>query len=109
MGYTLLRRLVIIVSLLAFVGTGLASPMAAAHSDMQMASQAMSDGPMPCCPDKAPSCATDMGCVFLVGLPLPPSLASTALSWSSLAYSVFDHHGEGLSLQPALGPPILLI
>jgi len=81
--------------------------MAAAHSDMHMAMQSMSDGSMPCCPEKAPACITDIGCVFLVGLPLLPSLASTRLSWSTLTYAVSHDVREGLSLQPALGPPIL--
>ena len=107
-GYALFRRLVVMFSLLAFVGAGLASPMAAAQSDTQMSMQNMSNGSMPCCPEKAPSCITDVGCAFLVGLPLPPALTSTTLSWSTLAYAVTHQGGEGLSLQPALGPPILL-
>jgi hypothetical protein len=107
MDSALLRRLVVILSVLAFVGMGLASPMAAAHSDMHMTMQGMSHGAMPCCPEKAPSCITDIGCALLIGLPLLPSLTSTTLSWSSLTYTVSHDAGEGLSLQPALGPPRL--
>ena len=104
----LIRRLVVALSLLAIVGTGIASPMAAAQPDMAMASQAMADdGSMPCCPHKAPPCVTDLGCVFLIGIPAPSGLASTALSWSTLTYALSHDVGEGLSLQPALGPPIL--
>jgi len=107
MGSAFLRRLVVILSLLAFAGAGLASPIAAAHSDMQTTVQNMSDGSMPCCPKKASSCITDVGCAFLVGLPLMPSLTSTTLSWSPLAYTLSHDFAEGLSLQPALGPPKL--
>jgi hypothetical protein len=104
----LIRRLVVAFSLLALVGTGVAAPMAAAQPDMAMASQAMADdGSMPCCPHKALSCVTDLGCVFLVGIPTPSGLASTALSWSTFTYTVSHDVGEGLTLQPALGPPIL--
>ena len=104
----LIRRLVVALSLLALVGTGIASPMAWAQPNMAMASQAMTDdGFMPCCPQKAPSCVTDLGCVFLVGIPAPSAHGVAALSWSTLTYTVSHYASEGLSLQPALGPPIL--
>lgn len=104
----LIRRLVVALSLLALVGNGIASPMASAQPSMAMASQAMTDdGSMPCCPHKAASCITDLGCVFLVGIPTPSAHGATALSWSILTYTVSHSAGEGLSLQPALGPPIL--
>lgn len=104
----LVRRLVVALSLLALVGTGIASPMASAQPNMAMASQATSDdGSMPCCPHKAASCITDLGCVFLVGIPTPSAHGATALSWSTLIYTVSHSAGEGLSLQPALGPPRL--
>jgi len=108
MGYALLRRLVVAFSLLAFIWAGLASPMASAQPDKQMSMESMSDGSMPCCPEKALSCITDVGCAFLVGLPLSPSLTPTILSWSPLTYAVTRDGGEGLSLRPALGPPRLL-
>ena len=104
----LIRRLVVALSLLALVGTGIASPIAAAQPHMATAAQAMTDdGSMPCCPHKAPSCVTDLGCVFLVGIPTPSGQGATALSWSILTYTISHDAGEGLSLQPALGPPIL--
>ena len=104
----LIRRLVVALSLLALVGTGIATPMASAQPDMAMASHAMTDdGSMPCCPHKAPSCVTDLGCVCIVGIPTPSGQGSATLSWSTLTYAVSHSAGEGLSLQPALGPPIL--
>ena len=104
----LIRRLVVALSLLAFVGTGIASPMASAQPHMAMASQAMGDdGSMPCGPHKALTCMTDLGCVLLVGIPAPSGHGATVLSWSTLTYTVSHSAGEGLSLQPALGPPIL--
>jgi len=104
----LVRRLVVALSLLALVGAGMVSPVAFAEPDMAVASQAMTDdGSMPCCPHKAPSCVTDLGCVFLVGIPVPAGQGAATLAWSALTYTVSHHAGEGLSLQPALGPPIL--
>jgi hypothetical protein len=103
-----IRRLVVALSLLALVGTGIASPVASAQPDKAMASHAMTDdGSMPCCPHKAPSCVTDVGCVFLIGIPAPSGHGSATLLWSTLTYTVSHSVGEGLSLQPALGPPIL--
>lgn len=110
MGYALIRRLVIVLSLLAFVGTGLAETTTVAWTEPPgnaMVSGA-SEAPMPCCPAKALSCVTDAGCVFLVGLPMPQSLVSVNFAWSLLAYRISHDDGEGLSIQPALGPPILL-
>ena len=106
----LFRRFIVALSLLAFVATGFAPAMAMA--DMATPMKAMmstaSDDPMPCCPEKAPSCVTDVGCVFLVALPMPHLTASVALGWSLLSYEFAHDRGEGLSIQPALGPPILL-
>ena len=103
-----LRPFVVVLSLLAFVAAGLSPAMA----DMAMRTNAVamstaSDDPMPCCPEKAASCVTDVGCVFLVGLPMPPLTVSTALGWSLLRYDFSHDRADGLSIQPALGPPIL--
>ena len=111
MAHRLIKRLFIVLSLLAFVGTGFAQATmldTAQSSGKAMAMSDMSDSAMPCCPEKAPSCNTDVGCVFMVGIPLPaPGIAST-LAWSAVAYRMSHDAGEGLSIQPAIGPPILL-
>jgi hypothetical protein len=111
MVYRQIKRLFIVLSLLAFVGTGFAQATTldtAQSPGKAMTMSAMSDGSMPCCPEKAPACHTDVGCVFMVGIPLPaPGIAST-LAWSAVAYRISHDGGEGLSIQPALGPPILL-
>jgi len=106
------RHLVITLSLLAFVASGLAPAIAMPVSTMSgVAMPAMSmapEAPMPCCPEKAPPCVTDVGCVFLIGLPMPALTVSKALTSSALAYGVSHDRGEGLSIEPALGPPIFL-
>ena len=111
MHHRIIRRFFVILSLVAFLGTGLAQgmkidPIAPSGHPMTMAG--MSETPMPCCPDKAASCVTDIGCVFLVGMPVPASTFANTFAWSTVAYRVSHEVGEGLSLLPAIGPPILL-
>ena len=102
------RQIVVILSLLTFVGAGFAEAMTMdAPAPSGMAMQSSSEAPMPCCPEKAASCVIDVGCVFLVGLPMPQPIVSKTLAWSSLTYQISHDRGEGLSIQPALGPPIL--
>jgi hypothetical protein len=110
MGSRLLRRFIVILSLLTFVGTGLAGAGTmgkAEPSGTAMAMAGLSMAPVPCCPGKAPSCMTGAGCVFLVGLPLPASALSGSFAWSMLAYAISHDRGEGLSIRPDLFPPIL--
>jgi hypothetical protein len=111
MAYRIIRRFLVVLSLVAFVGTGLAQGMKIdpiAPSGNEMTMSGMSEAPMPCCPDKAASCITDIGCVFLVGMPVPASTFASRLTWSVVAYRISHDIGEGLSVLPALGPPILL-
>lgn len=111
MAYRIIRRFLIVLSLVAFVGTGLAQGMKidlAAPAGEAMTMAGMSEAPMPCCPDKAVSCITDIGCVFLVGMPVPATTFASRLAWSAVAYRISHDVGEGLSLLPAIGPPIFL-
>jgi hypothetical protein len=109
MAPALFRRFIVALSLLAFVATGLAPAMAMAEAPTSMKAimSTASDDPMPCCPEKAPSCITDVGCVFLVAVPTPHLTALGPIGWSLLRYELSHDRGEGLSIQPALGPPIL--
>jgi hypothetical protein len=114
MAHRAIRRFFIILSLLAFAGTASAQAVnldIGQHSGSSMTMPDMSDTdvPMPCCPGKAVSCVTDMGCVFLVGLPLPASMPAIGLILSQVTYPISHDNAEGLSTQPALGPPILLV
>jgi hypothetical protein len=111
MAFRLIRRLFIVLSLVAFTATGLAQAAmldTAMSSGKAMAMSDMSDSSMPCCPEKAPSCNTDVGCVFLVGLPMPASTLVSTLAWSVVTYPTSHNGGEGRSILPALGPPIFL-
>jgi hypothetical protein len=111
MAHRLIQRLFIVLSLLAFTATGLAQAAmldATVSPGKALAMSGMSDSSMPCCPEKAPSCNTDVGCIFLVGLPMPVSALVSTLAWSVVTYPASHDGGEGLSILPALGPPILL-
>jgi hypothetical protein len=111
MAHRLIQRLFIVLSLLAFTATGLAQAAmlnATVSPGKAMAMSGISDSSMPCCPEKAPSCNTDVGCIFLVGLPMPVSALVSTLAWSVVTYPASHDGGEGLSILPALGPPILL-
>jgi hypothetical protein len=111
MAHRLIQRLFIVLSLVAFTATGLAQAAmldAAVSPGKATAMSNMSDSSMPCCPEKAHSCVTDVGCVFLVALPMPASTLVSTLAWSAVTYPTSRDGGEGLSILPALGPPILL-
>lgn len=101
--------MVVILSLLTFVRAGFAEAMTMGAPDpsgMAMAMPSSSEAPMPCCPEKAPSCVTDVGCVFLVAIPMRHLNVSKAVARSAVRYQISHDRGEGLSIQPALGPPI---
>ena len=61
---------------------------------------------MPCKGTVSP-CVTDLGCVFLVGLPAMPEPTLLTLSaWSSISYPGSPDVLQGQSVKPAIGPPI---
>jgi len=63
--------------------------------------------PMPC-KGMSPLCAADAGCLMVVGVPALPWLARTAdPQWSLVSYWPSSPAARGLSIAPALGPPIL--
>ena len=122
----LLRRLVFLVTLAAFLGAGvtqampsatmMASPEMAMTMVMPMTMDVAQDGDaMPChkdpapCQEQLPGCMLDLGCVFLIGLPLPSALTATPLSWSTITYWARPDGVAGLSRKPALDPPISLV
>lgn len=77
----LARLVVAVVTICAFLGAGLVQNMPSAQADTaagmaMMADQGGDGAPMPChdgqappCKDKVPGCMTDLGCLFVVGIP----------------------------------------
>jgi len=61
---------------------------------------------MPCKSTPSP-CVTDLGCIFLVGLPsMPDPALLTLTAWSMAHYLGSPHALHGRSVKPAIGPPI---
>jgi hypothetical protein len=116
MPVNLLRRILALLIVTAYVGATLMQvvPTYAANANMSASSiSAMmheQDGPghkMPC-KDMLPGCVTDLGCIFLVSLPAPDLRLVTVTAWSSVFYDTASEGLRGRSIKPALGPPIFL-
>ena len=106
------RRVFVVLTLIAYMG---ASALMIAPADPSMAGDmtsgmaqhegAPSDN-MPC-KHTAPTCIIDLGCVFLVGLPMMPDpTLLTLTAWSSVSYPGSPDALQGRSVKPAIGPPI---
>ncbi|WP_090664953.1 hypothetical protein [Belnapia rosea] len=117
-----LARLVIaVITVCAFLGAGVVQTVSPAQSDTaamtMLADQGADSAAMPChgnqkpppCQDKVPGCMTDLGCIFVVGIPVPPAPAVSGPAWSQVAYWQSVRLAEGVSLEPYLGPPIRLV
>ena len=117
-----LARLVIaVVTIVAFFGAGLMQNLPSVQADsvaMTMMADMGGDGAaMPChgtqksdpCQDKVPGCMTDLGCIFVVGIPVPLAPSVSGPAWSRVAYWQSVHLAKGVSLKPYLGPPIRLV
>lgn len=110
MRFGLIRHLVLVITLGAFLGAGamrVSWPVqAAASSGITMMTPADGDAPMPC-KGMAPTCMTDLGCIFMIGLPtVSPALTMTRLSLSRIRYGDLAQVADGLTRKPALDPPI---
>ncbi|MCO6416154.1 hypothetical protein JYK14_08235 [Siccirubricoccus sp. KC 17139] len=116
-----LARLVIAaITIVAFLGAGLVQNMPSTQADTagmaMMADHGDGGAAMPChdtqtppCQDKVPGCMTDLGCIFVVGIPVPPAPAVSGPAWFRVAYWQSVRLAEGLSPEPYLGPPIRLV
>jgi hypothetical protein len=122
-----LARLVIAaITICAFLGAGLIQNMPSAQADAasmaaadmtMVADQGDGTAPMPChgtqkptpCKDQVPGCMTDLGCLFVVGIPVTPARAVVSPAWSRVAYWQSASLAEGVSPEPYLGPPIRLV
>ena len=110
-----LKRLLVVFVLSAFLGAGFVQAMptlqiAAAAQD-EMSATTMADGgpgmPMNSpCKGKVPNCYGSMGCLFMVALPTAVTLSETTLSWSRVTYPMVVGTRPGRSVEPAIGPPI---
>ena len=112
MRFWLFRHVVLVMTLGAFLSAGLVQIMwpthTAASHDMTMMAQAGSDAPIPC-KGMTPACMTDLGCIFMIGMPtVSPALLMTRLSWSRVRYGELSQRVDGLTRKPALDPPIFL-
>ena len=106
----LLRQALTILVVIAYLGATMlaAAPMAnAARIPMSgmMHEQGGAADKMPC-QGTVPGCTTEIGCVFLVSLPVPQLTLATMIVWSSVRYSASLEFLDGRSIKPALGPPI---
>jgi len=109
---TALRRLVVFLILTVYVSAAMVQQVPLAHAmsvDMSTGMAHDQEGPtdrMPCNSTPAP-CVTDLGCIFLVGLPSMPDPALLGLTaWSSIHYLGSRDALHGRSIEPAIGPPI---
>ena len=112
MRFQLFRHVVLVITLGAFLSAGLAQAawplQAAASPNTTMMADAGSDAPMPC-KGMTPACMTDLGCIFMIGMPIvSPALSMTRLSWSRVSYGDLAQLADGLTRKPALDPPIFL-
>ena len=108
----LFRHVVLVITLGAFLSAGLmqaAWPVqAAASPNMTMIADTGSNAPMPC-KGTTPACMTDLGCIFMIGMPImSPTLSMTRLSWSRVSYGELAQLVDGLTRKHALDPPIFL-
>ena len=107
-----LRRVVALLIVTAYVSAAMVQhvPFASATAgDMGTGMAHHQEEPsnkMPCKGTVSP-CVTDLGCVFLVGLPAMPEPTLLTLSaWSSISYPGSPDVLQGQSVKPAIGPPI---
>ena len=106
----LTSHVILVITLGAFLGAGMmqgAWPVQAAASPvMTMVTQPDGDARMPC-EGMAPTCVTDLGCIFMIGLPtvsLAPTM--TRLCWKRIRYGDLAQIAGGLTPKPALDPPM---
>ena len=110
MRHWLFRRVLVVITLGAFLSAGVAQAAwpvrdAASHG-MTMMAQADGSEPMPCT-GMTPACMSDLGCIFIIGLPTVSSPETmTHLSWSRVNYRDLSRITGGLTHKPALDPPI---
>ena len=106
------QYLILVIALGAFLGTSVAQGMwlaqTSAVSGMTPMAQTGGSAPMPC-KAMTPACMSDLGCVFMIGLPsVSPTPTMTRLSWRRVRYDSLAQSADGLTRKPALDPPLVL-
>ncbi len=111
---SLFRRIAALLIVTAYVSAVMLplAPRAAATpaetSGGMMHHKSSSTDRMPCHGAALP-CQTALGCIFLVGLPaLPGPTIVTLTAWTSVRYAAMLRLLRGLTVKPALGPPIAI-
>ncbi len=65
--------------------------------------------PMPC-KGMTPACMTDLGCIFMIGVPVPVAPVAVLLAWAPVTYNWPSVEiADGRIRAPDLRPPIRLI
>ena len=111
-----LRRLFAILFAVAFFSASMLQvmPAVAMPVGMDMPMVAHDGGtpdtsPMPC-KGMTPACMTDLGCIFMIGVPLPAAPVVVDLAWAPVTYHWPSVEvSDGRIRAPDLRPPIRLI
>lgn len=105
------KRLVAILVMAALLG-GLVLPPASALPMQAGDTAAMEPcahcAPMPC-KGISPACVTDLGCVFLIGLPVFDHAPVTFPKRDRMSYWTTEAGIAGLGMKPELTPPRSLV
>jgi hypothetical protein len=112
----LLRRILALLIVTAYVGATVLQPASTYAANADTSGSSMNgmmhehDSPGDKMPYKGmlPGCVTDLGCIFLVSLPAPDLTLATVTAWSSVIYAGSSRSLRGRTIKPALGPPISL-
>jgi hypothetical protein len=109
------RRLFAILFAVAFFGASTLRVMPAVAMpvgmDMTMAAQggAPDTAPMPC-KGMTPACMTDVGCIFMIGVPVPAASMVVGLAWAPVTWHWWPVEvAAGRVRAPELRPPIRLV
>ena len=122
----LARMVIAVITVCAFLIVGLVQNMPFVQADtagmttagmVMMADQGEDVAPLPChgtqkpapCKDKVPGCMTDLGCLFVVGIPAPPTRVGEHLAWGRVTYWAMANPTKGIAPEPHLEPPIQLV
>src|ERR1700736_4696017 len=109
------RRLFATLFAVAFFGASALRVMPAvampAGMDMTMAAPggAADTAPMPC-KGMTPTCMTDVGCIFMIGVPVPAASMVVGLAWAPVTWHWWPVEvAAGRVRAPELRPPIRLV
>ena len=109
----LLRQIFSVLLVVAYVSATIitVAPVANAAPQKMSGARAMKSGdasgtmPMPCSKNMKPGCVTELGCMFMVSLPVANPGIATVIGWSTVTYTISTEFLPENSIKPALGPP----